>query len=344
METVQVNSKPDVYRIPVSTSMFKATNCYVMLSGGDALVVDTGMPYPGSEGEPSTADFLTGELEKLGVFERNVRFFLTHQHIDHVGLLGDIAPAGSTVYVGRAERDAVEYERGDEGVAFVSKRLVQMGATQDMVGSYIHQALAVQRPYLKGDYNYIYLEDDAVVQVGDQLLRVLVTPGHAAGHLCLFDESADFVFTGDQVLFNVSPNLDINHSADSDCWQDNHDSLLRLESLGCDRGFAGHGSSKGSLAGRIDYLIDHREEREQEVVDMLLRHPESSAVKITKHVHWNIPAESWKQINPAQLGFMLSEIVSLLDHLEKTGMVQTVIDDKGIVRYSASHPAEKTIA
>lgn len=45
------------------------------------------------------------------------------------------------------------------------------------------------------------LADGEIVKVGDDELKVLLTPGHAPGHICFYDEKDGFVMTGDTLFY-----------------------------------------------------------------------------------------------------------------------------------------------
>lgn len=38
-------------------------------------------------------------------------------------------------------------------------------------------------------------------------LRVVATPGHSSGHVCLVDEPHGLIFSGDHVLPRISPHI-----------------------------------------------------------------------------------------------------------------------------------------
>lgn len=46
----------------------------------------------------------------------------------------------------------------------------------------------------------IDLKEGDVVRIGDDELKVLLTPGHAPGHICFYDEKDGIVFTGDTLF------------------------------------------------------------------------------------------------------------------------------------------------
>ena len=66
------------------------TNCYIVKDGDDVLVIDTGAPS--DEGFA----ILDAALDELDVDRTRMRFFLTHLHLDHAGLVDRrAAPARS---------------------------------------------------------------------------------------------------------------------------------------------------------------------------------------------------------------------------------------------------------
>ena len=55
--------------------------------------------------------------------------------------------------------------------------------------------------------SYRTLEPGAVLEAGGRRLTCLPAPGHTPGQLCFWDESDGILFTGDHVLFDISPNI-----------------------------------------------------------------------------------------------------------------------------------------
>ncbi len=47
------------------------------------------------------------------------------------------------------------------------------------------------------------MEEGDVLEFGESKLKILFTPGHAPGHICLFNKEEGFIVSGD-VLFNGS--------------------------------------------------------------------------------------------------------------------------------------------
>jgi len=57
--------------------------------------------------------------------------------------------------------------------------------------------------YKGSPYPKHYLEEGDILEFGEGKLEILFTPGHAPGHICLFNTEENFIISGD-VLFNGS--------------------------------------------------------------------------------------------------------------------------------------------
>ena len=137
------------------------TNCYVLVSGGEAIVVD-----PGWE-----AERILAELSGLKV----MRIVATHAHFDHVG--------------------AVEKLRDATGAEFVMHRadLMLLDVVEEVARRF---GLEVRRPRPDG-----FVEDGDELRFGELTFRVLHTPGHSPGSICLHQ---GLVLLSGDTLFNGS--------------------------------------------------------------------------------------------------------------------------------------------
>lgn len=134
-----------------------AAHVYVLLGDRPALV-DAGMPESG----PAVHD----GLRALGVSPDEVSLvLLTHEHTDHAGG----ALAFPDALVAAHPLAAAKLRHGDRRAT---------------------HAYAASEPELE-------LYDRSVVHAGGLALRVLHTPGHTSGSVCLYEESRGLLFTGD---------------------------------------------------------------------------------------------------------------------------------------------------
>ena len=105
-----------------------------------------------------------------------------------------------------------------------------------------------------------------VVECGDTRLRIVQTPGHAPDHLCFFDEVSrdmycgDLVRMGGSIVIPASKGGNLRHYLDS---------LERVRALEPARLLPGHGPIIDDPETVIDQYIQHRAQREAEIVAAL---------------------------------------------------------------------------
>ncbi len=99
--------------------------------------------------------------------------------------------------------------------------------------------------------------DGGSIPFGSRRLDAIHTPGHTPDHLCF--RLGDTLFTGDHIMEGST--VVIEDAAEY------LDSLYRVRALGVGRIEPGHGSSIDDAAAVIDDYIDHRLERERQIVD-----------------------------------------------------------------------------
>jgi hydroxyacylglutathione hydrolase len=123
------------------------------------------------------------ELELVDFINKNnlnpVKLINTHCHIDHI--LGNKFVSEKwdlELYMNKIDLPLLEGS-GD---------IARMYGFENYKGS----------PYPKH-----YLEEGDILEFGESKLGILFTPGHAPGHICLFNKEEGFIVSGD-VLFNGS--------------------------------------------------------------------------------------------------------------------------------------------
>jgi len=113
------------------------------------------------------------------------------------------------------------------------------------------------------------LADGEAVRVGDRALRALHTPGHRFDHLCFLLEDAGALFAGDLVagegtVVIAPPEGDL---------LDYMASLRRLLALDLKHILPAHGPSIDDPGAKLREYIEHREQRERQVLDALAAGP-----------------------------------------------------------------------
>jgi glyoxylase-like metal-dependent hydrolase (beta-lactamase superfamily II)/8-oxo-dGTP pyrophosphatase MutT (NUDIX family) len=116
-------------------------------------------------------------------------------------------------------------------------------------------------------------------------LRILHTPGHACGHVCVFEEKSGSLITGDLMagLGTVVIDPPEGHMATY------LDSLRRMRELPVTALFPAHGPVMANARAKIQEYIDHRLERERKILAAWQGGARQPA-EIVKEVYTDVPA------------------------------------------------------
>lgn len=141
------------------------TNTYVICDEEtkEAMVID-----PGGEAEKI--------IETLNILEANLKYiFLTHCHADHIGAIAELKKnKGGKILVSRPDSEGL-YNK------------------EINLAEYINMEI----PELEADSR---VDDEDLIHVGNIEFKVISTPGHTKGGLCLYSEKEGLVFTGDTLF------------------------------------------------------------------------------------------------------------------------------------------------
>ena len=96
----QLYHNPDIYRIyvPLPDNPLKYLNCYVLVSDGETLIIDTGF------NRPECKQALLTDLMSCKWILPIQSIFLTHLHGDHSGLTEELTARGVPVFM-----NAIDY-------------------------------------------------------------------------------------------------------------------------------------------------------------------------------------------------------------------------------------------
>ncbi len=159
---------------------------------------------------------------------------------------------------------------------------------------------------------------DRVLADGDELatdeftLSVIATPGHASNHVCYLDTGTNMLFTGDHVIDGSTV---VINPPDGNMKQ-YLDSLRRVRDLDCAALAPGHGEIIDEPARIIDWIIDHRLEREAKVAVALAEHPYLTTHELVPHVY--------KDVDRKLYGWAERSLLAHLIKLEEDGAARRV--------------------
>ncbi len=154
-------------------------------------------------------------------------------------------------------------------------------------------------------------------------MECIHTPGHTPGHICLYLANRQILFSGDHILFDITPNISVWIDFDNPLF--NYlSSLERLKSLPVQHIFPGHRASAGNLKRRISMLEEHHSVRLQELTNLLQQTPGQSAYELASRMTWSARDVPWAQFSPNQRWFAIGEALAHLEYLRAAGNVRTV--------------------
>ena len=189
------------------------SNCYILISGKSAAVVDP---------SASTRDIVRFAEQKGAIIEM---ILLTHGHFDHVTSLDEL-------------RDATHAQ------AYIHKDDNEMLSDGDK------NAHAVFFGYTKKWRDAeVLLQDGDTITLGEERIKVISTPGHSKGSICLF--CGDKLITGDTLFANGYGRYDL-HGGDARALSASLSSLRSLDPNLIV--YPGHGSTS-TLGHALDNIL-----------------------------------------------------------------------------------------
>lgn len=305
----------DIFQIGIDLpeSPLKILNSY-LIRGERNLLIDTGFNHP------MCFASLTGSLKKLGADMEKTDIFLTHFHTDHAGLVSSVATPRSAIYIGDVDRQLLERSGGDRSFwDQMNERYVKEGLSRAVAIE--NQTKNPARIYVtKHIYPYTGLFDGDTLQAGDYTLRCVYTPGHTPGHTCLYSETEQIIFLGDQLLFDITPNITL-WSVMEDSLRQYLNSLDKIGKLSVKKAFVGHRANSPRYYERIGELKRHHAERLTDTLHAVGEKPGQNASEIAGRMKWSIRAKNWEEFPAPQKWFAVGETLAHLYYLMDEGKV-----------------------
>lgn len=156
------------------------------------------------------------------------------------------------------------------------------------------------------------LEDGETIEVDGLHLEVIHTPGHSPGHICLYLRERRMLFTGDHVVGRGTTAI-MPPKGDMALYID---SLRRLFDYEAELLCPGHGPVVRVPQLKIQELIDHRLDRERQVLDGLRRGQRQIETLLQ---------EIYPELSPRLLPLARGQILAHLIKLEREDRVRAEV-------------------
>jgi len=295
---------PRVHSIPAPQAFLSgpyAPNVYLVLGGGQAALIDAGYPDEGSI--TARLEYLQGMADPLagsGQALKLAHIIVTHHHIDHCGGAHALRQAaGARICMHPTEARLLADWRAD------APQDVDIPAEPRTMAE---RFCAWRRATAQATADRLVQGGDTI-QVGSLTIEVIDTPGHTLGSICLYLRQEDVLFTGDTVLGLGTVAIIPPPHGDMALYMQ---SLERLKSRQAALICPGHGPPVRDVARKLQELIDHRQERETQIL---------AAVGQGRGRLEAMLAELYPELDRRLVGMARGQLLAHLAKLESEGKI-----------------------
>lgn len=325
---------PGVWRLPLplKDSPLGHVNTYLIRADNGYLLVDCGWDTA------DTLRALEGHLRALDIRLPDIRHLvITHIHPDHYGLAGrlrEITTAELSFH--RLERLYIESRYADADLLMGEMRewLHLNGTPPDQLDNLNRGSMGMlERVQIA--FPDRTLDGGEEIPCGRFAFQVIWTPGHSAGHICLYDRRAKILLSGDHILPHITPAVGLHVRATSNPLADYLDSLKLIGKLEAELVLPGHGEPFQGLPERTEQLIAHHHARLEEIVTLFGRTGQSmTGFEVASRMAWS-RRRTWDDLSGFERRMAVTEALAHVELLHARGLVSKG-HSEGIVYYSAS--------
>lgn len=132
------------------------------------------------------------------------------------------------------------------------------------------------------------LKDEQIIEVEGAKVQIKHTPGHTTDHACLLLEDEKLLFSGDCILGEGTAVFEDLH--------DYMNSLKKILDMEPSVIYPGHGPVVENPVPRIQYYIQHRQQREDQILNALKEHGNSTSMSemdIVQIIYKETPQNLW---------------------------------------------------
>lgn len=281
-------------------------NAYLLKTVEGWTLIDTGFPATSED----LVRALNDVTENHGVSE----VILTHVHYDHTGGVKQVVQAfGSTVSLHSNEMKLIELtRRALNGHSTYLRAVGIEGEIYDTVRSFFARSLQ-----LFPDSPRTF-EDGEVIEGRTGRWRVVHTPGHTPGHICLYNEFNRVLISGDHLLPRETSNVPFYPIPGYAPFRSYLKSLLKVESLKPTLVLPAHGEHFSDVRSRVDYVFKHHEFRLREALESM--NGWVDAVGIARGLTWS--RGKFDELGPVDHWLAILEALSHAEFLVEVGLAE----------------------
>ncbi len=329
-----IAAQEGVHRLAIPTPFLVGrVNCY-LIEDDPLTLVDTG---------PNSGKSLDELEQALADHGRRVEdlelIVLTHQHMDHIGLLEVLT-----------RRSGAEVAALDQLVPYLADFSASATADDDFAQAIMRRhGVPADLATVLGSVGAAFrafgsrgtvttaLFDGAVLELRDRSLRVFHRPGHSPSDTVFWDERRAMLIGGDHLLAHISSNplvsRPLHAAADAAGGAERPQALIGyIESMRATRELparvvlGGHGGAILDHVALIDERFRMHDRRARKVLRVLAERPLTG---------YEIAVQMWGNIAVTQAYLTLSEVLGHVDLLLRDGLIRER-EEEGVVRFEAT--------
>ncbi len=316
-----------IHRLRIPTPFLVGrVNCY-LVQDEPLTLIDTG-PNSGK-----SLDELEQALAAHGHAVEDLELIvLTHQHLDHVGLLEILARrSGAEVaafhLLGPYLRDFGANATADDDFA---QQMMRRHGTPADLATVLGAVGAAFRAFGSGGEVTRLLHDGDTLELRDRRLRVLHRPGHSPSDTVFWDEDRRLLIAGDHLLAHISSNPLVSRPLTPGAGGERPhalimymDSMAKTREMPAELVLTGHGDPVTDHVALIDERFRMHERRARKLLKMLGSGPLSA---------YEVALQMWGNIAVTQAYLTISEVLGHMDLLVRDGLVRETERD-GVVTF-----------
>lgn len=303
-------------------------NMYALIGQDGWVLIDAGMGTPDARAAFSTC------LEQSGLRIADLQaIVLTHHHPDHIGLSGELhEQSGAAVYMHPIDETIMQISwSGNLPTRFnqVSRFFQSHGVPQTQFW-YTQEKPETVRSiiHVPPHEAFTLVEDGDMIELAGDHYRVIWVPGHSDGQVCLLRERDGLFLAADHVLPRITPNIGLYSSQHGrqDPLGDYLASLAKIRDLPATLVLPGHGEPFPDLASRVDEIIEHHDDRLQQLLAMIAERPQHAYDMTIQYFGTRLKSDEAKRM-------AVAEVLSHLEYLRARGRIKQHETPEGLIHY-----------
>ena len=271
-------------------------------------------------------------LQDINISIKDIDYcIISHHHLDHIGLIKKFKRRNPNIQIvmGEFTHSTMKWETDRENseellneAKKIAKEMIKFGISEAQGKRLIEWH--TMWPKLRR-----YHEPDKIVRDGEEIsfktnkLKIIWTPGHSLGHICVFEENNRYLFSGDHILSRITPH--VGNFLIAPKYRNQHfenildyylKSLDRIDALDSKIIFPAHQDVIYNPHERILEIKEHHKNRLNEISSLIENNP-MVPLKISQ-IHFG---EDLDEINSF---LALSEVLAHLIYLESQDRVKRI--------------------